>query len=102
MNFTNFYFDNPIEEVIKDSKPISIPIKEEEYGRFVDFLSNDFRMVVESEEYKDEYGYGYKYLMRDGQSAICLNKYKDEIDNSDALFIGPEEICQMIREKINK
>lgn len=99
MNFNNFYFNNS-GITAKEKSSIVVDIDESEYDRIVDGLNSDYRIVIESESYKDEYGYGYKYLLRDGESLVCLTRYKDEIDNQEAkLFCSSEELSNEIRQK---
>ena len=99
MNFSNFYFNKPASLSQKDFKQIKID--EEMYDKLVEALNKDYRFVIESEEYKDDYGYGYKYLLKDGEGLICINKYKDEVVNTEAMIFCHEDVYNMIRQKYN-
>ena len=98
MNFNSFYFDNSV-PVPSQQKLLSVNIDEGIYDRLIDALNKDYRLVIECEEVKDDYGYGYKYMLSDGNSIMCLNKYKDEVDNNEAMLFCTDEIYRMIREK---
>ena len=100
MNFSNFYFDKPVKTLLQKEQ-VTVDIDESEYNRLVELLNKDYSIVLESESYKDDYGYGYMYMLRDGESLLCLNRFKDEIDNTDARFFCSEEVSNMIRQKYN-
>jgi len=98
MNFSNFYFDTQAQPLLKE-EVVVVHIDESEYDRLTESLNKDYRFVIESDSYKDDYGYGYRYLLRDGQSLTCLNRYKDEVDNTESMFFSTEDVCNMIRQK---
>ena len=98
MNFSNFYFDKPVKPITQEEQ-VTVHIVESEYDRLVELLNKDYKLVIESDSYKDDYGYGYRYLLRDGQSLTCLNRYKDEVDNTESMFFSTEDVCNMIRQK---
>ena len=95
--FSDYYFNNS--ESTKKNPSVIYDITEAEYDSIVDGLNSDYRIVIESESYKDDYGYGYKYLLRDGESLVCLNMYKDEVDNNEARLFCSEETCKTVRQK---
>jgi hypothetical protein len=81
--FLGFYFGKS-EKKIKGRQGY-INISESIFNDLQEKLQKDYKYIIETEDYKNNWGYGYKYTLEDSH-LILLNKFKDEVDNDDSLI----------------
>ena len=103
MSFQSFYFNNSKQNSNTTLSTASYFIEENEYNRLVDLFEKDYKYFIEKEEFKNDWGYGFKYQLKNNESVILLNKFKDEVENSDSMiqFLGESGVEIMKNFKIN-
>lgn len=89
MSFLGFYYGKSISPKTKGRCGF-VFINESQFNDLVEKFSNDYKYIVETEEYKNQWGYGFKYTL-DDTHMILLNKYKDELDNDNSLIYFDDE-----------
>ena len=98
--FSDYYFEKP-DNIQTDSKLSEYFIIEDEYNRLTEEFKSDYKYILDSEDYQNEWGYGKKYLMNDKKEIILLNRFKDEIVTNEAKIITDEETFKKLKETFN-
>ena len=83
MSFDDFYFGIKSKN-ISNVKVGYILIDESIFNRLCRQFHKDYKYIVETEDYKNSYGYGFKYTLNNKDTIILLNRWKDEVNNTNS------------------